>query len=134
MQIFYLLHIFLEPPEIGPFSFSKEVMNEKDFAQISCIVTSGDKPLTITWTFHGESLEGKGLDNGISISNLGSRMSMLVIDEVKHSHQGNYTCQASNKAGTRTHTARLVVNGKHNYVVGSQEGIFQSNLLTNSNN
>ena len=87
-------------------------MNEKDFAQISCIVTSGDKPLSITWSFHGENLDGQGLDNGISISNLGGRMSMLVIEQVKHSHQGNYTCQATNKAGTRSHTAQLVVNGK----------------------
>ena len=39
-----------ELPEIGAFSFAKEVMNEGDFAQISCIVTSGDQPLTISWS------------------------------------------------------------------------------------
>lgn len=103
--------IYLESPEIGPFSFSKELMNEGDFAQISCIVTSGDKPLSITWTFHGTQTETPGMDNGITTSNIGGRMSMLVIDYVKHIHQGNYTCQASNQAGSSSHTAKLLVNG-----------------------
>ena len=65
-----------ELPEIGAFSFAKEVMNEGDFAQISCIVTSGDQPLTISWSFHGAdglSLSGAGADDGISTTNLGSR-------------------------------------------------------------
>ena len=65
-----------ELPEIGAFAFAKEVMNEGDFAQISCIVTSGDQPLTISWSFHGAdglSLSRAGADNGISTTNLGSR-------------------------------------------------------------
>ena len=87
-------------------------MNEGDFAQISCIVTSGDKPLSITWSFHGTETNNEGLDTGITTSNIGGRMSMLVIEQVKHTHQGLYTCQASNEAGTRSYTAKLVVNGK----------------------
>ena len=84
-------------------------MNEGDFAQISCIVTSGDQPLTISWSFHGS--EGEG-DGGITTTNLGSRMSLLVIEEVEHHHQGLYTCQAKNGAGTSSYTAELKVNGK----------------------
>ena len=110
----YLFTVYiLELPEIGPFSFSKEVMNEGDFAQISCIVTSGDQPLTISWSFHsvdGLSLSNN-LDNGITTTNLGSRMSMLVIDQVKHHHQGLYTCLAKNSAGTKSYTTELKVNG-----------------------
>lgn len=87
-------------------------MNEGDFAQISCIITSGDQPVTLSWSFHGEGQVQQALgNNGISISNIGKRMSMLVIEEVKSSHQGNYTCQATNPAGTRSHTAQLRVNG-----------------------
>ena len=108
---FYLL-LLLEPPEIGPFSFSKEVMNEGDFAQISCIVTSGDQPLTISWSFHGDGTESDTPDNGITTTNLGSRMSMLVIEQVKHTHQGYYTCQAKNNAGLSSYSTRLKVNGK----------------------
>ena len=111
---FYLL-LLLEPPEIGPFSFSKDVMNEGDFAQISCIVTSGDQPLTISWSFHGDGTESDSPDNGITTTNLGTRMSMLVIEQVKHTHQGYYTCQAKNNAGVSSYSTRLKVNGKYFY-------------------
>ena len=97
-----------EPPEIGAFAFAKDIMNEGDFAQLSCIVTSGDEPLSITWSFHGEKV---GQEPGISTTNLGPRMSILVINSVGYPHRGNYTCQARNTAGTRTHTAELKVNG-----------------------
>ena len=86
-------------------------MNEGDFAQISCIVTSGDQPLTISWSFHGVGTDPTAQDNGITTTNLGNRMSMLVIDNVQHTHQGQYTCQAKNHAGTRSFTTELKVNG-----------------------
>lgn len=98
-------------------------MNEGDFAQISCIVTSGDKPLSITWSFHGTNANEQGFDNGISTSNLGGRMSMLVIDNVKHTHQGNYTCQATNQAGSKSYTAELIVNGKQKRSIGHRKVI-----------
>ena len=100
---------FAEPPEIGHFSFSKPIMNEGDFAQLSCIVTSGDEPLSITWSFHGDRVGGS--ETGIDITNLGPRMSILVIGSVGHRHQGKYTCQAKNAAGVMTHTTELKVNG-----------------------
>jgi hypothetical protein len=109
-QLLTLLYIyFSEPPEIGAFSFSKEVMNEGDFAQVSCVVTSGDEPLTISWSFHGDKVTGQ--NTGISTTNLGTRMSILVINSVGHRHQGNYTCQAKNNAGIQKNTAVLKVNG-----------------------
>lgn len=83
-------------------------MNEGDFAQLSCIVMSGDEPLAISWSFHGDQV---GQETGITTTNLGSRMSILVINSVGHRHQGKYTCKASNGAGTRTYTTELKVNG-----------------------
>ena len=83
-------------------------MNEGDFAQLSCIVNSGDEPLTITWTFHGDKV---GPETGIQTTNMGSRMSILVINSVGYRHQGKYTCTAKNNAGTRSHTTELKVNG-----------------------
>ena len=105
----YRSNPFAEPPEIGHFSFSKPIMNEGDFAQLSCIVTSGDEPLSITWSFHGDRVGGS--ETGIDITNLGPRMSILVIGSVGHRHQGKYTCQAKNAAGVMTHTTELKVNG-----------------------
>lgn len=43
---FYLL--FLDPPEIEPFSFSANLQEGKR-AQVSCSVTSGDMPVHFTW-------------------------------------------------------------------------------------
>ncbi len=105
----FFARFFAEPPEIGAFSFSKEVMNEFDFAQLSCIVNSGDLPLSISWSFHGDKV---GTETGIATTNLGPRMSMLVINEVSYHHKGNYTCQATNAAGTRSHTTELKINGR----------------------
>ena len=89
-------------------------MNEGDFAQISCIITSGDQPVTLAWSFHGEGNSKRTLsDDGIAITNIGKRMSMLVIDQVRSTHQGSYTCRATNPAGTKFHTALLKVNGRY---------------------
>ena len=83
-------------------------MNEGDFAQLTCVVNSGDLPLTITWTFHGDHI---GLDTGITTTNMGEQMSILVIKSVNYIHQGKYTCQAKNSAGVSIHKAELRVNG-----------------------
>ena len=90
-------------------------MDEGDFAQLSCIATSGDEPLQLAWTFHGENNQiADGIDNamGITTTNLGSRMSILVIQSVQHHHRGRYTCQAKNRAGVESQSANLKVNGK----------------------
>ena len=93
-------------------------MDEGGFAQVSCIVTKGDEPLSISWTFHGSHITS---DLGIMTTPLGTKGSSLMIPSVGHSHRGNYTCQAFNAAGTRSKTVELKVNGRG--VWGSQEGI-----------
>jgi hypothetical protein len=118
-------NFFSEMPAIGPFSFSNPVMNEGDFAQLSCIVNSGDEPLTISWSFHGDRV---GPDTGIEITNLGSRMSILVISQVGPNHQGKYTCKAKNNAGVRTHTTELKVNGRSERGCRVERGLFNQAL------
>ena len=84
-------------------------MNEGSFGQLSCVVSEGDEPLSLSWSFHGHNLTS---GRGITISNIASRISMLVIASVDHKHMGTYTCQASNNAGSSSHSATLKVNGK----------------------
>ena len=84
-------------------------MNEGDFAQVSCIVTKGDEPLHISWSFHGNDISS---DLGITTMPMGVRGSALIIPSVGHKHRGNYTCQAKNLAGKRFETVELKVNGK----------------------
>ena len=98
----------LEPPSIVPFSFGRDVIDSGAFAQVTCVVSHGDMPIQITW-----SLKGKELNSGPSITTtmLGQRMSMLVISSVDYSHVGEYTCRATNPAGSVTHSTELNVNG-----------------------
>ena len=84
-------------------------MNEGDFAQVSCIVSKGDEPLYLSWSFHGNDISS---DLGITTMPLGARGSALIISRVGHKHRGNYTCQAKNDAGKRFETVELKVNGK----------------------
>ena len=98
----------VEPPRILPLSFGAEVLNEGAFGQLSCVVTEGDQPLTISWSFHGAELSS---DLGIVTTPIGQRGSMLLIARVGHRHSGSYTCQATNTAGSVTQTAHLYVNG-----------------------
>ena len=104
----YKIIFCLEPPEVIPITFGKEVMSEGEFAQVSCIVSKGDQPLTISWTFHGNDITS---DLGIITTPIGGRGSMLIISSAASHHRGSYTCTASNKAGTRQSTASLNVNG-----------------------
>ena len=90
-------------------SFGNAVLNEGSFAQLSCVVTEGDEPLTLSWSFHGHNLTS---DLGISTTELGTRTSILMIPSVAHKHVGNYTCKAINKAGFISSTAELKANSK----------------------
>ncbi len=83
-------------------------MNEGDYAHVSCIVTSGDMPLTIRWSLHGHGVEA---GQGIETSQAGSRANFLSIPSVGHRHSGIYTCTAKNDAGTTSWSTELKVNG-----------------------
>ena len=96
-----------------PLSFGSTVTNEGSFAQLSCVVTEGDEPLTLSWSFHGHNISS---DQGMTTTNVGSRTSILSIGSVNHNHRGNYTCRASNLAGDRSYTAELKVNGRQKLI------------------
>ena len=100
--------LFQEPPKILPLTFGEDVMNEGQFAQVVCIVTKGDEPLTITWALHGQKVSSEA---GLTTSKLGTRTSMLTIQSVGYRHSGKYTCTASNLAGSRSQSVVLKVNG-----------------------
>ena len=101
--------LFTEKPEIIPFSFGKDVVNQGEFTQLTCVVSKGDHPLSLTW-----SLKGELVSSGPTLTTtmLGTQASILVISSVDYQHSGIYTCRAENIAGTSTHSAELRVNGK----------------------
>ena len=97
-------------------------MDEGSFAQVSCIVTKGDQPLTISWSFHGHDISS---DLGIITTPLGNMGSSLMITSVGHKHRGTFTCKASNQAGNTTQSVELRVNGAWISVTGSHRFFLQ---------
>lgn len=83
-------------------------VNQGSFAQLVCVVTTGDEPITLSWSLKGDIISS---DPDISTTMLGTRTSMLTIASVSHLHIGTYTCRASNPGGSVTHSANLLVNG-----------------------
>jgi len=82
--------------------------------QLLCTVVKGDEPLSIAWSLQGEQLSS-GPD--LTTSQIGSRMSLLIISSVSYRHTGRYTCTASNAAGSDSSSAELKVNGKYNFYI-----------------
>ena len=99
------------PPSIAPFSFGDAPLDAGALAQVQCVVTFGDLPVEITWTFHGSDAT-KRSQTGVSIMKVGSKSSLLIIESVSTENSGNYTCTAKNGAGVSNYTAELIVNGQ----------------------
>ena len=78
-------------------------------AQLTCLVRVGDEPLRIRWSLKGDIISS---EPSITTTMLGTRMSVLMISSVGYRHSGTYTCLATNKAGSATHSAELKVNGE----------------------
>jgi len=95
-----------------PFGYGDdETLSAGDMVQLNCIVSSGDSPLTITWSFHGGSDTTKLTQTGVTTMKVGERSSLLIIDSINSEHVGQYICNAKNAAGNATYSAELRVNG-----------------------
>ena len=93
---------------IAPFQFPSDTVDEGKYVQIGCSVISGDEPLKISWSLHGDTISS---DPSIITTMIGTRSSILIISKVGYRHSGDYTCRATNKAGSATYSAVLKVNG-----------------------
>lgn len=91
-------------------------MNQGDYAQISCNVRRGDKPLDITWSLKGDIVSSSP---AMSTTMIGQKTSILIIESVDYQHSGTYTCRAANPAGVTSHSAKLLVNGNCNTGTGN---------------
>lgn len=85
-----------------------------DSATVQCSITSGDLPVLFSWMLNGVPVKE---EDGITLSNIGKKTSVLSIDSLSEIHAGNYTCLASNKAGIVSYTTELVVKGTNFLIV-----------------
>lgn len=83
-------------------------MNAGEFANLQCIVPTGDLPLNIRWSYPGEEMGGS---SGVLAKKVADRVSMLMISVITARHAGEYVCTAENAAGTSSHSTILTVNG-----------------------
>ncbi|XP_032672551.1 Down syndrome cell adhesion molecule-like protein Dscam2 isoform X5 [Odontomachus brunneus] len=104
-------------PQIAPFTFGDEAANAGEMATVQCAVIKGDLPIDVVWSFNGRVIDANGAfdehnyDNSdIVISRSSKRASTLTIESVAARHAGEYSCTASNTAGTATHSSVLSVN------------------------
>lgn len=95
-------------PIISPFDFDESVFYGESI-QVMCHIPKGDKPLKFVWFFREKPIGSR--INGVTITDLGDRSSVLVISAATEKHSGDYTCAASNTAAATNHTATLNVQG-----------------------
>ena len=69
-------------------------------------------PIAFGWDKNGARLSPPEDDATLSIRSNDQYSSTLIIDRLQFGHRGNYTCTASNAAGSATYTAELTVNGE----------------------
>nr|XP_026486724.1 Down syndrome cell adhesion molecule-like protein Dscam2 isoform X33 [Vanessa tameamea] len=94
------------PPHIVPF-VAEEPVFAGESVQLTCHVSKGDTPLTVSWSFHGKELSSH---EGITTMKIGLRTSLLTISSATASHSGEYTCHALNEAGLAVHSTTINVH------------------------
>ena len=112
------------PPTIMPFLFPNNLLNEGMRSAVSCQILEGNLPISFGWFKNGDevpmSSRRQQMDRfQVLIRSNDEYSSTLVIDRLQFSHRGNYTCRATNAAGSATHTAELIVNGMSIQSIGN---------------
>ncbi|VEN53578.1 unnamed protein product [Callosobruchus maculatus] len=92
------------PPRIVPFSFGDQVVNAGQATQATCLVSEGDLPLKITWSY-----DGNAADASFTTIKISPKASLLLIDAASETQAGNYSCTVTNAAGSVSFTASLDV-------------------------
>ncbi|XP_043507614.1 Down syndrome cell adhesion molecule-like protein Dscam2 isoform X5 [Frieseomelitta varia] len=101
------------PPKISPFTADRDLhLGER--ITLTCSVTRGDLPLSISWLKNGRSM---GPSERVSVTNMDQYNSILMIESLSPDHNGNYSCVARNLAAEVSHTQRLVVHVPPRWIV-----------------
>ena len=93
---------------------SHESVSEGDRKTLTCTVSKGDTPLTLTWLKNGQPLNlGDSVTNHMTVMNLNPFNSVLSFEKVLEHHAAKYTCKASNLAASTELSFTLKVDGSY---------------------
>lgn len=92
-------------------------------AAISCQILEGDLPVSFRWERNDKQILGTGNE---VIRRLDEYSTSLVIEHIASDHSGNYTCQASNIAGSERFTVPLTVNVPPKWIVEPKDSNVQA--------
>lgn len=105
----FLFPICIVFPKIKPFTFGDTPVFAGQSAQVTCSVLEGDYPFELSWAVNDEPRDV--FKPGVSVVKIGTKTSLLSIDNTDYIHRGNYTCNVMNHAGNASYTASLNVHG-----------------------
>ncbi|XP_028664324.1 LOW QUALITY PROTEIN: cell adhesion molecule DSCAML1 [Erpetoichthys calabaricus] len=128
LSISQSVHVTVKvPPLIQPFEFPPASIGQLIY--IPCVLSSGDKPIRITWHKDGQVIVSR---SEVTIETK-DHMSSLQIMNVSLKHNGNYTCIASNDAATVSRERQLIVRVPPRFVVqpNNQDGIYGKSGVLN---
>ncbi|XP_071532405.1 cell adhesion molecule Dscam2-like [Panulirus ornatus] len=111
------LHV-LKPPAIEPLSFRRN-LQEAERTLLTCMVNSGDLPITVNWLKDGRHLQH---DPDIDIKQISEYSTVLLFKRLREHHSGSYTCEAANAAATVNQTATVRVKVAPRWVVEPSSG------------
>ena len=111
------------PPVLAPFSFgstissslSNSVLTVGTRTRVLCGLVRGDTPVSFSWLKNGRPLtSGRAsvtTQPPVTITIVDDFSSLLTISRLERGHAGNYTCLASNEAGSDQFSTFLDVQG-----------------------
>lgn len=103
---------FAVQPKILPIPALTNLLREGMRAAISCQILEGDLPVAFRWEKNGQPVTSSPYaPSGIITRRMDEYSASLVIEQITSLHSGNYTCIASNVAGSERYTVPLTVNG-----------------------
>ena len=101
-------------PKIAPFSRRTSSIQKGERITLTCTIAKGDLPISIVWRKDNANIDSTNAKNDdIKIIAFNEFISMLTIDDLDVRHIGNYSCLASNSAGTAIRYQTVHVNGNN---------------------